>query len=403
MKPAFPSLSRLRTASLLPLLLVTVGSLPMMSCAASSPRFPVVERAPYSNQVPSESWLGLADAAAERKDWEEAGMWLDRHATLPEVQLDSDFWHRRALYADQAGDPFRAAEVRQFLLRSTPEDLWLRIDLADDLQQSGRDLEAIEVLEFRFNDPEHQVYAWSASVELMLQSDRQQEAAIRCEQLAGATEGTVARDWWQRASSLHERLGDLPRATVCLENALEGVRLRKGEERVVQRLHALQLGEPENVSDALLLLRHHTEPAMRLNAIQYLSEQTFAQEVGTFEFALQDPAAEVVQVALKELGKRSVAGRCDAVLPMLAHENQEVVLEAIHALGALGTEREIPALLGAMVPDDRARFRATRQALQNVTGHRVSTDLDPGVEQRHILKGQWMDWLTALQAGKLER
>lgn len=377
--------------------------MPLMSCSATSPEFPVTERAPYSRQVPSDSWMGLSEAAAERKDWAEAGMWLDRHATLPEVSLDTDFWQRRALYADQAGDPFRAAEVRQYLLEQSPDDLWLRIDLADDLQQIGRDLEAIDILDHNFPNAEDQVYAWSASVELMLQSNYQQEAAERCEQLAKATEGTAARDWWQRASSLHERLGDLTRATICLEKALEGMRLRKGEERVVQRLHALQLGEPENVADALLLLRHHTDPAMRVNAIQYLSDQDFAQAVGTFEFVLQDPAAEVVQVALKELGQRSVAGRCEAILPMLQHESPEVVLEAIHALGALGTEPEIPALLGVMDPQNRAQFRAARLALQQVTGHRISQDLDPNEEQRQVLKSQWMDWFAALQAGKLER
>lgn len=380
-----------------------MGVMPSWSCSATSPEFPVTERAPYSRHVPSESWMGLADAAAERKDWAEAGLWLDRHATLPEVQLDPSFWQRRALYADEAGDPFRAAEVRQHLLAETPDDLWLRIDLADDLQQIGRDLEAIEILNHDFEDSEHQVYAWAASVELMLQSNYQQQAALRCEQLARATEGTVARDWWQRASSLHERLGDLSRATICLERALEGMRLRKGEERVVQRLHALQLGEPENVADALLLLRHHTDPAMRLNAIDYLREEEFPQAVGTFEFALQDPADEVVQLALKELAQRSVAGRCDAILPMLQHENQEVVLEAIHTLGTLGTAPEIAPLLEVMDPADRARFRAARQALQSVTGHRVAEDLDPGLEQRQLLKTQWMDWFAALQAGKLER
>lgn len=382
--------------------LLALGAMSLGSCAATSPEFPVTDRAPYSKHVPSDAWLGLATAAAERGDWQEAGLWFDRYATLPEAELDDDFWRRRAHFADQAGDPFRAAEVRQFLLQAQPDDLWLRVDLADDFQQIGRDLDAIAVLDHDFADPEHQVYAWSASVELMLQAGRQAEAAARCEQLANATTGNSARDWWQRASSLHERLGDLPRATICLERALEGMRLNQGEERGVQRLHALQLGRPENVSDALLLLRHHTDGDKRLNAIDYLREQEFPQDVGTFEFALRDPEVEVVRIALQELAVRSTVGRCDAIVPLVDHEHDGLVLEALHALGALGTAQEIPTLLEALIPQDRARFRAARQALQKISGTRLADGLDLNLAEREALKLQWMDWFVALQAGTLE-
>lgn len=379
-----------------------VAAAALWSCSASSPEFPVTERAPYSRHVPSDSWLGLSQAAADRKDWAEAGMWLDRHATLQDAVLDHDFWQRRALYADQAGDPFRAAEVRQFLLQENPADLWLRVDLADDLQQIGRDLEAIEVLEYPFPDLDDRVFALSGTVELMLQGDRQADAALRCEELADLTEGTAARDWWQRASSLHERLGNLSRATVCLQRALEGMRLNEGEERGVQRLEALQLGRPQNVSDALLLLRHHTDPAKRISAIEYLSEQEFAQDVGTFEFALRDPEVGVVRIALEQMGRRAGVGRCEAILPLLDREDAELVLQAVRVLGLIGTSTELGALLNAMIPEDRARFRAAREAMRSISGQRFSSELDPGLEERRALLSQWTDWFAAYQAGTLE-
>ncbi|MHC4380791.1 MAG: hypothetical protein ACYSU1_06855 [Planctomycetota bacterium] len=369
-----------------------MAGLALASCAASSTEFPLEKGAPYSQQVPSDSWLELATAAERRLEWSEAGMWLDRYATLPSADLDEDFWFRRAAVAEKGGDPFRAAEVRHTLLESRPQDLWLRIDLADDLQQTGNDLAALEVLDVPFSNPEDQVYAWSAMVELLLQNDRKLEAAALCEKLGAATSDAVSQEWWQRASSLYQKMGDLTRATICIEQALSGVNLAKEEQRVVQRLHAFELGQPENVADALMLLRHHTDPEMRLVGLDYLSRDRFPKDVGNFEIALRDPDARIVHGALEQLALRSERGRYAAVMPSLEHADPAVVVQALQTLGALGTVTVMPRVLVHLEPEDRARFRAARSAAEQITGHTIGLGMDPGFEERKVLALAWRTW-----------
>lgn len=372
--------------------LVGLTGLALASCAASSAEFPLEDPAPYSQQVPSDAWLDLALAAERRLEWSEAGMWLDRYATLPNATLDEEFWFRRATVAEKGGDPFRAAEVRRNLLQERPQDLWLRIDLADDLQQTGNDLEALEVLDVSFEDQEDQVYAWAAMVELLLLNERKLEAAALCEELGAATSGAASQEWWQRASSLYEKMGDLTRATICIEQALTGVNLAQEEQRVVERLHAFELGQPKNVADALMLLRHHTDPEMRLVGLEYLSRDRFPRDVGNFEIALRDPDPRIVRLCLQQLAERGEPGRFAAVLPSLEHGDPEVVVEALQALGALGTAEILPRLLEHMVAEDRARFRAARSSAERVTGHTIGLGMDPGFEEREVLALAWRTW-----------
>jgi len=371
---------------------LSFGIVLFASCAANSPEFPLEENAPYSQQVPSDTWMDLSRSAESRLDYAEAGMWMDRYATLAEAELDEDFWFHRAALAEKGGDPFRSAEVRRTLLETRPNDLWLRIDLADDLQQTGRDLEAIDILDYNFEGQEEQAYAWSAMVTLLLQGDRKLEAALRCEQLGGITEGSAAQEWWQRASSLHEQLGDLTRATICIERALQGVDLRAEEQRVVQRLHAFELGQPENVADALILLRHHTDPNVRLAGIQYLARDRFPKDVGTFEFALADPDLRVVRIAIQQLSLRSENGRIESIAPFVQHEDTEVAVVAIRAIANLGNTNTMPLVLQAMDPENRSKFAAARMAAEKLTGHTVGLNLDPNLEERRNLKLAWWAW-----------
>jgi len=381
---------------------LVVGTLWFPSCAASSSAFPLETNAPYSQQVPADSWLDLARAAEVRLDYAEAGMWLDRYATLPEAELDEDFWFRRAALAEKGGDPYRSAEVRETLLTTRPDDLWLRIDLADDYQQTGREMEALAVLDVSFADSQEQAYAWAAMVTLLLQQDRKLEAALRCEQLGNLTQGSESQEWWQRASSLHEQMGDLTRAMICIERALDGVVLREEEQRVVQRLHAFELCQPENVADALMLLRHHTDPDMRLEGIRYLARDRFPKDIGSFEFALNDPDLRVVRLAMQQLALRAPVGRTGAILPFLQHQDSAVVVQALRSLTVLGTAAEMAPILDVMDPEDRSRFRAARAACEAITNHSIGLGLDPDLEQRRSLKlAWWAWWKEQSDAGKL--
>ncbi|MDA0667493.1 MAG: HEAT repeat domain-containing protein [Planctomycetota bacterium] len=362
------------------------------SCTATSPEYPLESQEPYSQQVPSDSWMDLARTAEARLDYGEAGLWLDRYATLPEAELDEDFWFHRAALAEKGGDPFRSAEVRAKLLETRPDDIWLRIDLADDYQQTGRDMEALDVLDHTFADPKEQAYALSAMVTLLLQGERKLDAALLCEQLGNLTTGRDAQEWWQRASSLHEQLGDLTRATICIERALDGVDLHEEEKRVVERLHAFELGQPENVADALMLLRHHINPDIRLEGIRYLARDRFPKDIGTFEFALNDPDVRVMRLALEQLAIRSQVGRTEAIAPLALHEDTQVATAALRALGVLGTAADMPSVLDAMTPENRSQFAAARSAAESITGHTIGVGLDPELEERRNLKLAWWTW-----------
>lgn len=362
------------------------------SCAATSPEFPVEEQDVYAQLVPSSTWLDMARLAETRLDYGEAGLWLDRYAALPEAELDEDFWFHRAALAEKGGDPYRSAEVRMKLLETRPDDIWLRIDLADDYQQTGRDMEALDVLDYTFTDPKAQAYALSAMVTLLVQGDRKLDAALRCEQLGNLTAGVEAQEWWQRASSLHEQLGDLTRATICIERALEGVDLGEEERRVVQRLHAFELGQPENVADALMVLRHHINPDIRLEGIRYLARDRFPKDIVTFELALKDPDVRVMRLALEQLALRSEFGRTDGIGPLADHEDAQVATAALRALGALGTAEDMPYILNAMNPENRSQFAAARGAAERITGHTIGVGLDPGLEERRNIQLAWDSW-----------
>lgn len=372
--------------------------LPLLALAActSTDPFPLEEATEFSHRLGDHQALAQAEAAERRLDFAAAGRWLDLYAANPEAKLDQAYWFRRAAVAEKGADPAAAVLARQQLLQMHPEDVWLRIDLADDLQQLGRDLEAIDVLRFPFAEVDSQRLAWEASVELHLRLGQGGRAALAAEQLAGSYVGeehaASARQWWQRASHLHEEAGDLRAATLAMEKALVGVDLAEEEQRALERLRAFELGQPQNAADALGLLQYHPEASHRLAGIRYLSRDRFPNEIDVFEMALQDPEERIVRIAIQELVQRSYRGRVDALLPLLEHEVANVQLAAIRALGHLGTMEQLPTLLEQLKPEDRSLFRAARSALQDLTGEKLSLVGDPDPHQRSELRERWLAW-----------
>ncbi len=355
----------------------------------------------WSWQVPSSSWLDLAKQAEARLQWQEAGIWLDRYARLPEAQLDEEFWFHRAAVAEQAGDLYRSAEVREQLLAKHPEDVWLRIDLADDYQQLGRGGEAVQLLQVAVAYDDDRQHLGLALVTLLEQQERWYDAAEQAERLAMESRESVARQWWERASAFYEKGGDLTRATICMERALKGWDLGAEEKRVLERLRAFELGEPENVADALLLLRNHPDPEMRLKGIRYLARDRFPNDVGVMEFALRDQDPRILVIALEQIAQRSERGRQAAVLPLLQHDDERVVLRALRALRQVGTETALGAVITAMDPDNRAQFRAARDAAEAISGHAIGLGLDPSLEERRQIKKAWVDWFAVQGEDKL--
>ena len=317
----FPALNHFVFASACLLLTVT-------ACVTSEP-FPLDSPDQFSSRIADQDALQRASEAEGRLNYAEAAMWLDRYEQQPDAVLDESFWFHRAAIAERGGDIERAIEVRMRLLEFRPQDVWLRIDLADDLQQVGRDLEAIEMLEVKLDKVEDNNYALQALVELQSRFEHYGAAAMAAERLANGYEEMQATHeaqlWWQRASSLHEKNNNLKAATLAMEKALVGVDLAEEEAKALARLRAFELGEPENVADAVGLLRYHTDADNRLAGVRYLALDRFPSEVAVFEMALLDPDSRVVRVALAELSKNGgSAGQtelfsCERLVPSLGH------------------------------------------------------------------------------------
>ncbi|PCJ54942.1 MAG: hypothetical protein COA70_04455 [Planctomycetota bacterium] len=146
------------------------------------------------------------------------------------------------------------------------------------------------------------------------------------------------------------------------------------------------------MADALILLRHHTDPDVRLAGIRYLARDRFPKDVRTFEFALNDPDLRVVRVAIQQLALRSAVSSLEAIVPFTQHQDSEVAVDAIRAVAHLGSTREMPMILQAMDPEDRSKFAAARIAAEKLSGHTLGLSLDPNIEERRNLKLAWWAW-----------
>lgn len=336
--------------------------------------------------------MRASSQAETRLDWEAAGYCMDRAHEIDADVADAAFWNRRAGLADRVDDREAGITAREQLLALRPDDLMVRIDLADDLGATGRMAQSMRTLEHDYADAEEQRVAWEAAVIIQKRAGDFGAAANYARRIASDPGDRNPRIWWQRASSLHERDGDLAGATEAIQHALADTDLRKEEEAALARLRAFETGEARTVADGVSLLRFHVDADLRLAGLQYLAGQEFERDIYVFERALRDADSRVVQGALEELSRRAEPGRVEAILPLLQHPEQEVQLAAISALGALATRTEIPLLIVLMDPEDRAQFRAARRAVEAATDHTIGTGLDPDLEERRGLRQAWELW-----------
>jgi len=367
-----------------------------LSCSSQPSPYPLNEEMTYSSHVKGQDWLRLTDEAESRLNYAEAGLYLDRYAVENPDLVTEEFWFRRAANAERAGDPAKAAEVRGRLLLTRPEDAWLRIDLADDLSQLDRLHEAEEVLNYPLPNPEHQLLVDKARVEILQDMERYPRAAALAEQIAQNANEAEARLWWQRASSLHEKYGDYGAATIALEQALSGYDLAEEEQAVLARLRAFELGEPQNVGDAVAVLRYHPDADKRLASIRYLEQGPFEYDVPTFEMALRDSDPRVARRAAQQLGARAPQGRTTVLREVAANPEipGQVRTACLRSIGEIGGGVDLPFLVEALNPEDREAFRAARRALESLTGQRFGLGLDPDLEERRKILEKWQGWLS---------
>jgi tetratricopeptide (TPR) repeat protein len=343
-------------------------------------------------------WLVYAREAELDGDWELAAHALDQWARFHPDRLDEAFLLRRAELADRAGRPDDAALARARLLRLAPEDDELRIRLADDLQAIGRGEEGLELLDKRIRETGAPLLR-EAKAQVLAREGRPLEAAALYEQLAAEQEDPVRAALLQTASAFYEKGGDVDSALRTIEEALGPERMSEEERRAIARMKALETGQPQNAQDALDLLRHHPEADFRLAGARYLALDRFPGDLAAFEQAALDTDARVRAIAVEQVGLRFEATAMGTLEAGLADPAPEVRMAALRALGEVGGTEQVPALIGALDPEDRAAFRAARRALERITGQLFGVGLDPRLEERRAIARQWEDWWTGVDGG----
>ncbi len=335
--------------------------------------------------------LAAAAKAELRQEWEIAAWHLDVWARRQEP--DASWRERRLRAAVGAGQTQVAADLRVQHLARNPRDVPMRLALADDWIALDRPDEALACLQQGSKDPR---LAEVAAV-LLLQMGRQAEAAAAFELLAVQFEGIQRGALFEEAAAAWRLAGDRSAALRCLELALEGVQLSPEEERLRQRLRALESGIPRDVADAVALLRGGDAPR-RLAGIRYLARGSFADDVLVFLESLEDSESRVVAIALRQLGIRAPGEIQDFVAEFLDHPDPAVRDAAVEAAGRTANLALVPMLLARLNPQDRTAFRRLRSALTRLTGRMQGLEMDPNLEERGALMRGWRLW-WATQGG----
>lgn len=350
--------------------------------------------APAEPPAPEPDWRAAVAAAESRGDAPALLAALRRGSGTEEAAQDADFWRRLLAAAEAAGDGAWRIEARARLLALRPEDAELRRAQAADLLRSGAPDLALACLDAA-PSPMQDTAGRVLHAEAQAALGRHAEAAREFE--AAAAEATTdAGRLWARASSAWERAGARDAATRAIERALAGVELDPREHAALSRLRAFELGEIGSASDARAVLRLHDDADLRLAAARYLAGAEFPDAVATFGAATADPDARVRRVCLRALAERCgplerayLVARCVERVP---DEDLEVRIAALDALASAGSRAEIPLLLEALDPADRAQFRAARRALEQICGPVVPGPRDPDAEQRGALREAWRAW-----------
>ena len=186
--------------------------------------------------------------------------------------------------------------------------------------------------------------------------------------------------------------GDLPGALRNLEEALNGIKVSDGEQRLLDQMRAYQNGEFAHAADASQVLRKHENADLRLKAAQYLAADPETSPA-IFADALSDSSVPILQLAIDELTRRSEGLEAPSLLPLLDHQAASIRQAATEALGQLKTAEGAAEILQRLEPGDRSMFRTQNMALERICGHSVAPDLDPDAERRQQIADLWLDWL----------
>ena len=369
----------------------------MVACSGPpSPQLPLGVSQDLRNQfvADADEYLAQARAADAALDYALCLDNLDRFALAEPERCDASFWQWQARVAEKANNTQAVLDALLKWLTFTPNDVWLRIDIADNYSRLQRLEDGLLVLTYVVEGIDDQKTLNDARVFLLEHSGFPKRAAELCMDLAEQGDLQQAKLYYQKASMLYEEAGDLALATEAISKALSDEELSALNADELLRLRSFELGEPQNVSDARKLLYMHSDAKFRLIGIRYMMRGFYKGDLQDYLFALEDEDIDVLEIAISQVAIRGSSAELLLLQEFLEHPQRKIRLAAIRAYESLGTASDAAVILPLVDVDDREQFRAWRLCLESMTNYSIGVELDPDYDTRLSIVGLWQEYLS---------
>ncbi|MFT7517617.1 MAG: tetratricopeptide (TPR) repeat protein [Myxococcota bacterium] len=377
--------------------LIAVACFLCLSCSqAPTPELPlgVAQDLQHAFAFDVEGLLEKARNAEADQQYRSCLDCLQSYASYPQSECDASFWQWQARIAEKLHDAPAALHARQQWLEFTPDDPWLRIDLANDYSNLQRLEEALSVLQVAALVEENQKLLDDAQLYLLEHNELYEKAALLCMEFASKSKATQSKVYYQKASMLFEKSGNLQAATEAISLALSDQALSEVSADELQRLRSFELGQPKNVADARRLLYLQSNAEYRLIGIRYLIRGRYPDDLQDYIAALSDSSVEILEVAISQITRHATTPDLAQVEAFLQHQDRRIRLAAIRAYESLGGLTEAQLILPLAESEDREMFRAWRLAMEKMCGHTIGVDLDPDLASRQSIIEQWQQYLS---------
>lgn len=369
----------------------------MVACSGPpSPQLPLGVGQDLRNQfvADADEYLAQARAADAALDYALCLDNLHRFALAEPERCDASFWQWQARVAEKANNTQAGLDALLKWLTITPNDVWLRIDIADSYSRLQRLEDGLLVLTYVVEDIDDQKTLNDARVFLLEHSGFPKRAAELCMDLAEQGDLQQAKLYYQKASMLYEEAGDLALATEAISKALSDEELSALDADELLRLRSFELGEPQNVSDARKLLYMHSDAKFRLIGIRYMMRGFYKGDLQDYLFALEDEDIDVLEIAISQVAIRGSSAELLLLQEFLKHPQRKIRLAAIRAYESLGIASDAAVILPLVDVDDREQFRAWRLCLESMTNYSIGVELDPDYDTRLSIVGLWQEYLS---------
>jgi len=369
----------------------------MAACSGTpSPQLPLGVAQDLRNHfvIDPSDYLAEARAADAALDYALCLDQLQRFALAEPEQCDASFWQWQARVAENAGNNTQVVlDARLKWLTFTPNDVWLRIDIADSYSRLQRLEDGLITLTYQVEDVDEQKTLNDARVSLIEHNGFPKRAADLCIDLAEKSDAQQAKLYYQKASMLYEEAGNLALATEAISKAVTDEDLSALSAEALLRLRSFEFGEPQNVSDARKLLYMHSDAKFRLIGIRYMMRGFYQGDLQDYIFALDDEDVDVLETAISQVAIRGSATELLLLNKFLAHPHRKIKLAAIRAYESLGVAIDAAVIFPLVDVDDRELFRAWRLCLESMTNYSIGLELDPDYDTRLSIVELWQEYL----------